>query len=277
MRLSAFVVFAILVSAVLGAYAGEEVSYDLSDPAEMVLAVENNGTRFSWQLQYGQARQRVIKHLAAGENQSALQAAKMQFILCPPDELSITAAIDSVKGALRALDANDTRANAFEEFARLGPAGPDKQKGTPDDLDNPIADVAPQAPPRDEAYYREVDRTMDARSAISEEWQTRWYETEKIFARLDGGAFDEALRLAAAALAESIKHPHGNVDGDWELQRNQDIIDRIDVSLGVVYRARSGTVAGMFEFIESCKEFALYGPAGKDDRMGTADDLAVPI
>jgi len=250
--------------------------YDLRDPAEMVLAVDNNGTRFSWELEYGRARQRVIEFLEAGDVESALGAAKAQFILCPMDEISLDAAVLSVAEACEAAGEAE-RAAAFEEFIRFGPEGADGEAGTADDLADPLAGVAPHFPERGGAYYAEIDATMDARAAIGEEWQARWYETEKVFARLDGGRFDEALSILVPLLAESVKYPAANVDGDWELQRNQDIMDRIDAALGVIYRARTGTTAGVARFISACRQYALYGPAGADDAMGTEDDLAPPI
>lgn len=251
--------------------------YDLLNPAEMVLAVDNNGTRFSWELEYGQARQRAIAFLEAGDPESALAAAKAQFLLCPLDETSLTAAIMSVSEALEALDGESERAAAFEKFARFGTAGEDGEAGTADDLSDPLAGVAPQFPREEDAYYAEVDATMDARARIGQEWQARWYETEKVFARLDGGLFDEALSILVPVLAESVKHPAANIDGDWELQRNQDIMDRIDAALGVIHRSRTGTAAGVGRFVSACKEYVLYGPAGADDTMGTEDDLEPPI
>jgi len=252
-------------------------SYDLLDPAEMVLAVDSNGTRFSWELEYGRARRRVIAFLEAGETESALAAAKAQFILCPLDQTSLTAAIMSVSEALEALDGDGERAAAFEKFVRFGTAGEDGEAGTADDLRDPLAGIAPQFPQKEDAYYAEVDSTMNARAEIGEEWQARWYETEKVFARLNGGRFDEALSILVPVLAESVKYPAANMDGDWELQRNQDIMDRIDAALGVIHRSRTGTAAGLGRFVSACKEYVLYGPAGADDTMGTEDDLDPPI
>ena len=251
--------------------------YDLLDPAEMVLAVDNNGSRFSWGLEYGQARQRAVAFLDAGDAESALAAAKAQFLLCPLDETSLTAAVMSVSEALEAADGDGDRAAAFERFVRFGPAGEDQEAETADDLSDPLAGVAPQFPKQPDAYYAEVDATMDARGRVAEEWQARWYETEKVFRRLDGGLFDEALAILVPVLAKSVKHPAANVDGDWELQRNQDIMDRIDAALGVIHRSRTGTTAGVGRFVSACKEYVLYGPAGADDTMGTEDDLEPPI
>lgn len=254
-----------------------ESARDIGDPGEMVLAVDDNGTRFSWELGYGRARKMVIDFVAENEPQKALEAAKAQFLLCPLDDLSISAAIDSVKEALAAADGNDTRAQAFEEFARLGPAGADGQGGTADDLENPIADVSVAVLERGGDFYTEFDRTIDARKVLGEDWQARWYETEKAFSRLDGGRFDEALGLLVKSLAEAVKFPAANTDENWQLQRNQDILDRILAGLGVVYRARTGTVAGASAFVKACLDYVRLGPAGEDKRMGTDDDLKAPI
>lgn len=273
-------IFCASIALVLGCWSlvfGAETDYDLLDPAEMVLAVEDNGTRFSWPLQHGRARGRVIRFMDEGKRNEALGAAKMQFVLCPTDDVSIEAAVMSVSEALEALDGDRTRAEAFAVFVRLGPAGPDSKLGTGDDLTDPLADVSLQAPTRQPAYYQALDRTLDARAAVGEDWQARWYETEKIFARLDGARIDDALELTVSLLAVSVKLPAANVDGNWELQRNQDILDRINAALGAAYRAKNGTVAGLDEFVAACGKYARYGPAGQDGRMGTDDDLAVPL
>ena len=62
--------------------------------------------------------------------------------------------------------------------------------------------------------------------------------------------------------AEAAKLPAANVDGQPELQRNQDLIDRLAAGLGVYYRAANGTTAGVSDFVTACTEFARYGPAG---------------
>jgi hypothetical protein len=255
----------------------QESEYNLLDPTEMVLAVEDNGTRFSWQLQYGHAREAVIAALAKGDAAEAVGFAKTQFILCPLDDVSIEAAILSMSEALVALDSNDERAKAFALFARLGPAGEDGQLGTGDDLVDPISSV--------KALFRVegvpdpvgVEAEIAARQEGAEEWQVRWYETEKAFAMLDRGDFDGALDVVVPCLAISIKYPAARVDGNWELQRNQDILDRIIAGLGVIYRSRNGTIAGVERFTGRCLDYARFGPVGKDDKMGTEDDIEPPV
>lgn len=255
----------------------EAAKYDLLDPAGMVLAVCDNGTRFSWPLEYGQARQRAIAFLEAGKPEEALRAAKAQFLLCPLDEISIEAAVMSVSEVLVSLDGNDERARAFGKFARFGPAGIDGQAGTNDDLTNPLVNVSPQFPQSGLTEYANIDATMDTRTALGGEWQAHWYETQKAFGRLNGGDLEEALSILVPLLLDSAKYPAGNSEENWELQSNQDILDRINAGLGVIYRAKYGTVFGVDDFRQKCLDYARYGPPGLDDRMGTEDDLAAPI
>ena len=176
-----------------------------------------------------------------------------------------------------AVDGDNSRFEVVEEFARLGPAGEDGKAGTDDDIEDPLAGITPDFPRRDDSYYQRIDEKLTKRGAVGEKWQVRWYETEKIFARLDGGRFPEAVEILIPLLAESVRNPTANVEGDQVLQQNQDIPDRIDAALGVIYRARTGTMAGVSEFVQACNTYARYGAAGPDDKMGTEDDLELPL
>jgi len=255
----------------------QDTGYDLLDPAEMRLAVNENGTRFSWQLKYGQARRRVIAFLDQGKPEKALRSAKAQFLICPLDKTSIRAAILSVSEALIAVDGDRESAKAFEQFVQFGPVGADGRTPTSDDLTNPLADVEPYFPKRTLEDYARIDESISARAAMGAAWQGRWYETERIFARLDGGDFEAAATQVAPLLAQSAKYPADNIDGEWQLQRNQDILDRIAAALGVIYRASHGTTNGVDGFVHSCFKYARYGPAGKDKTLGTGDDLKPPL
>jgi hypothetical protein len=254
-----------------------QTDLNLGDPAEMVLAVTDNGTTSAWELHYGNAREMVIRLLSEGKPALALEAAKAQFTLCPLDDLSTKAAIESVQQAITAVDGNDVRAKAFGEFARLGPAGADGQAGTADDLLDPLKDVKVTVLKKDRAYYDDYDKAIDARAAVSGTWETRWYDTEKAYARLDGGEFDEAFGMLAGYLADSIKYPAANSEDDDELQHNQNILDRITSGLGVAYRAKTGTMCGAKDFIQACVKYARFGPAGEDGWMETPDDLRPPM
>jgi hypothetical protein len=247
------------------------------DAVNLVLSVDNNGTRFSWELEYGQARQKALECLRAGQKEKALEAAKMQFILCPLESTSTELAMSSVKQMLTALDGNDARAKQFEEYAKLGPAGPDGKRGTADDLKDPVKDVALTDFTKPKEFYIQYDRTIDDRAAVSATWEKAWYETEKAYARLDGGDFDGAVDILIATLSNEVSVPYAKDDENWDLQKIQDIIDRIQAGLGVVYRGKTGTIAGVDAFIQACMDYAKYGPAGKDGRMGTADDLNPPM
>jgi hypothetical protein len=247
------------------------------DAVNMVLSVDNNGTRFSWELEYGQARQKALEYLKAGQKEKAVEAAKMQFILCPLESTSVDLAIKSVQQMLVAADGNDTRAKQFGEYGKLGPAGPDGKAGTADDLKDPLKAVSHAEFAKPKEFYADYDKTIDDRAAVSATWEKAWYETEKAYARLDGGDFDGAANILVATLSEEIKVPYGKDDENWDLQKIQDIIDRIQAGLGVVYRGRLGTTAGVNEFIQSCMDYAKYGMAGKDGKMGTADDLKPPM
>jgi len=248
------------------------------DADEMVLSVEHNGTCYAWELRYGRARRMALEFIAEGEPAKALEAAKMQFIICPPpfDPPSTEAAIKSVNEALVALDGNDKRAGVFERYATYGPDGIDGKSGTADDLSDPLRGVRLTLFKRDAAFYRQFDETIVRRAELCSRWERAWYDTERAYARLEGAEFE----TARATLMETLKSMSWlahEQSGDWELQKIQDIVDRTTVGLGVVYRAKTGTVAGLDAFITNCVDYAKYGQAGTDGVEGTADDLEAPI
>lgn len=248
------------------------------DAAQLVVSVESDGSSYAWQLPYGQAREMTLQFLADGKPDKALQAAKMQFIIGPPpyDPAYTEAAIRSVKEALIAADGNDKRAKLFETYALNGPAGLDGRTGTKDDLSDPLKDVPLTIFKRDSLFYAEYDKKINEREAVADEKDLPWYETEKAYARLNGADFDMAATLLMKTLQSEVWMPRGR-SADWEVQRVQDVMDRITAGLGIVYRAKKGTVAGMDAFITNCLNYAKYGPAGDDLRDGTADDLADPF
>jgi len=248
------------------------------DAAQIILSVENSGSSYAWELPYAQARELVVKYISEGKPDLALQAAKMQFIICPPpfDPGSTESAIRSVEEALIALDGNDKRAKRFRAYAPNGPAGPDGRKGTADDIANPIEKVSLDIFKKDDAFYGDFDSAIDRRASVASEKDRAWYETEKAYARLSGGEFDRAAILLMSVLKSQAWVPHSHA-GDREKIRVQDTIDRAVAGLSVVYRGRTGTVAGMDGFCKRCLDYATYGPAGQDGREGTADDLQSPI
>ncbi len=270
-------VILMLLLAVCAIAADSDSDYDLSDPAGLILSADGNPGRFSWPLRHASARKMVIDFLAAGDAESALAAAGTQFALCPPGELQLAAAVASVSEALRALDGDSSRADAFPLFAEFGPAGPDATVGTSDDLENPLPGLVLLSVSPDEPTIEEVDAALDARMTLAEDSQRRWYLSAKAIARINRGDFNSGITMAASCLAEAIKHPAGNVDGQPEFQRNQDILDRVTAALSAGYRARTATYAGAEKFIDSCMEYVRLGPAGKDGWMETDDDLEAPL
>jgi len=269
------VALALLLTPACAACATEGEPAD--EAARVVLSSENTKMWHAWPLKFGQALQRSLRLLDEDEPEEALEAAKMYFILCPADEKSINRAVEHVKRVLEAVDGHPARANEFEQYALYGPAGPDGAAGTEDDVEDPLAQVSPEPIVPDGDHLKEYDAVIDRRAAVTDGWDRDWYETQKAFERLNCAAFTDAAGLLVEVLAEQVQRPHAPEEENWELKRVQQIIDRAQAGLGVVYRAREGTAAGLEEFRKTCLDYVVYGPPGKDQEIGTEDDLAPPI
>jgi len=141
------------------------------------------------------------------------------------------------------------RANAFILFQRWGPAGPDGEPGTGDDLVDPLAALG--YPPMDEraralaGLLEGPPETAQAfrRAALARVWLGRPAEAAALFL--------EALRRAP-------------------FRELRDILYEA-VTIGL--RGARGSAAGL----DAAFAFVAWGPAGPDEKPGTSDDIADPF
>jgi len=252
----------------------------VDDSAEVIASMDMTGSQYAWRLRYGQARRLTFRALAEGRDQEALQAARMQFILSPhndPEYVEIAVAL--AKTALLQVGQDSALADSFEQYAINGPAGPDGQVGTGDDLSDPFADIGLDIFGRDARYYEQFDKTIRDRQKMAPEWAVEWYEVERAYARLDGAEFEDAGRILTEVLTRVVQSKYDGVysnAGEWALRQREYTIQLARIGLGIVYKARNGTVSGLEVFLEQCEDYARFGPAGSDARIGTEDDLSLP-
>ena len=71
--------------------------------------------------------------------EEALAAFKHAFAICPLDSSSMTRAAQDIALGLKARHGTPVGMDAFARFQRYGPNGPDRKKGTADDLEDPLA------------------------------------------------------------------------------------------------------------------------------------------
>ena len=264
----------------IGPFESSEVAPPFEDDsADLVLSVRDSGGRFAWPLGFAQMRRRSLECLHAGKSAEAVRCAKMEYLLCPMDEPTLEKVIAHVQGILLAADGNDVRAKAFERFVRVGRAGVDGKLGTADDLPDPIPSAAGESKEEREAFYKPLDAGVDLCATVgaAKPWpmtdpEQSWYQTEKVFVRLDAADFDGAWEVLVPILAEAVRRPAGDVDGQKVMQRNQGVVDRLAAALSVIARARGASIAGAREFVTNCLDYAKHNP-GPDGVLGTQDDL----
>ncbi len=91
-------------------------------------------------ISYEGRRRRGWVYLLWCKPEQALGEFKRAFALCPLDNDELERAAQEVALALKALNGTPVGMDAFAQFQRHGPAGPDGRDGTADDLTNPLAD-----------------------------------------------------------------------------------------------------------------------------------------
>lgn len=84
-------------------------------------------------------RARAWVYLLWSKPKEALGAFKHAFALCPLDSQTIARAAQDIALGLKALRATPVGMEDFAQFQRYGPNGPDRKKGTRDDLEDPLA------------------------------------------------------------------------------------------------------------------------------------------
>lgn len=161
-------------------------------------------------------------------------------------------AVDLVTDALRARDGHLVSGNAFRLYQVHGPAGPDRKPGTPDDIANPLAGLAPKADPaRDKVFEAAIAARRKGRTAADRRaagWlYLLWGKPRNALAE-----FKRAFALCSLEPAELGRAAQ-------------------DIALGL--KALNATPVGMDAFAE----FQRHGPNGPDGKPKTADDLKDPL
>jgi len=130
------------------------------------------------------AQTRIIAAWRAEKKLNETLGAARIFYNAAGGEADIRAAAQAVAVAMRDVDGNVVRANAFLSFQRHGPAGPDKRPGTPDDVrPNHLAAVRypPPEPGRDQRFTRALaaqPKTPDGHRARAYLY-THWGKTKE--------------------------------------------------------------------------------------------------
>lgn len=196
----------------------------------------------------------VELRLRQGRPDDAVAAAYVAYATCGfasyVSPQSFGRAVDLVADTLRARDGHLVSGNAFRLYQVHGPAGPDKKPGTPDDLPNPLAALAPQADP-------ELDKLLEA--ALAARPASVAGHRARGWAYLVWGKPKQALAEFKRAFALCPLET-------TELTRAAQ-----DIALGL--KALHATPVGM----EAFAEFQRYGPNGPDGKPKTADDLTDPL
>jgi len=73
-----------------------------------------------------------------GKPKEALKELKIAFGLCPIDQKSLQSVTDAIVDVLVQITGDPDIGNTFVAFQKYGPAGPDEEEGTKDDLENPL-------------------------------------------------------------------------------------------------------------------------------------------
>jgi tetratricopeptide (TPR) repeat protein len=188
--------------------------------------------------------------MAQGRHDDAVAAAKVLYGAAPNSEKEITDAVNLVMRALKVRHRSIALANDFVTFQSHGPRGKDGEKGTGDDIENPLARVQ-YAPAREiEARFQKTLEELKP-DFMGRRWRG--------YLHLYWGKPDLALR-------EFIRRYD---EAPLEQQAIDEAIDDIVVAL----KAYCGhTLAG-----ERFMAYQQLGPKGEDGRLGTADDLTDPL
>ena len=188
--------------------------------------------------------------LRARRAADALGEAKLYFYVAPLDDKSSQEAIRWLSTAFKAHDGTIHRLNRFLSYQRYGPAGPDGQVGTDDDLENVLATTeVPSTPERDQMLQQILDRQPDD------------YRGH----RLRGYVYLFMDKPKEAVAESKLAYQLCPV----EEKAVQQAVD--DAATGL--RASHGTALAAQEFLE----FQQHGPNGPDGKKGTDDDINDPL
>jgi len=162
-------------------------------------------------------------------------------------------AVDLVTDALRARDGHLVSGNSFRLLQAHGPAGPDRKAGTPDDVPNPLASLAPKPDPeRDKLFEAAIAHWAKKPKSVAAHRARAWVY---LLWGKPKNALAEFKRAFALCSLETT-----------ELTRAAQ-----DIALGL--KALHATPIGM----EAFADFQRYGPNGPDGKPKTPDDLKDPL
>jgi len=184
--------------------------------------------------------------IAEGRVDEAIAMARAYCRLTAMAGTHSSEAILSVVRALKAREASLRAANAFIAYVERGPEGLDGKLGTADDIADPTAAYRlPPEPERDKLF------TAAERRFINDSLQLGY-----LYIYWDKP--DEALRAFRRHYLESFEPT------------------RLQAAVALLTRALRALGRPEAE-IDTFFDFQTYGPAGKDAKLGTADDLKDPI
>jgi tetratricopeptide (TPR) repeat protein len=192
-----------------------------------------------------EARARRVNYLLVEDRiDQALAESRTAFSMSPITEME--PAIEAVVKAFEAADgAVVPRVKGFLDYQRLGPAGQDGEKGTEDDLENPLADVPFGNVPQDEF----IEELM-AEAGIME-------------CTIHGHGY-LALGRPEAALAE-LRAAYAIASGRELTQATYGVATAIKAMDGHAHRANWYL------------SYHKHGPSGPDGEPGSDDDLIDPL
>ncbi|MHC5053400.1 MAG: PA14 domain-containing protein [Planctomycetota bacterium] len=207
--------------------------------------VEHPGVNDRWD----EAQKGIVEALRAkGDHRGALRAARI-CLDAARDRGQAGHYTRLVAGLLAAVDDNVKRANAFLDYQHHGPEGPDGERGTADDLRDPLRDVGyPDRGEREKAF-------AGARAEAGDGWEA---SRHRALTFIYAGRPEDALPYFVDAFRRTTERDLWKPASDM-------------IVIGV--RAARGHAAG----VEQALRFVAHGPAGPDGRPGTPDDIPDPV
>ena len=193
-------------------------------------------------------RDRGAIYLVMGKSKEALRSFRSAYDAASIAEVKEGSAL--VPRALKSLDGTVVRANAYLLYQKHGPNGPDGQRGTADDINDPLADdILPELP-------QDVQNALLAITANKA--QTVAAYQQRGFAWLALGEYEKGLDQLRGAFVFAAQ-------GKGQAEAIEGIAAAIKAFDGHVLRANQYLL------------FQSHGANGPDKKLGTEDDLANPF
>ncbi|MFO7899950.1 MAG: hypothetical protein R6V58_12930 [Planctomycetota bacterium] len=195
--------------------------------------------------QVSDAQGKIVNLLMlVGKTDEAISEAKRSFRIASIERMD--PGVDLVARAFKAADRDiNKRVKPFLDFQKYGPAGPDEQRGTEDDLSNLLSEI--------EVPAAKEYELLDVLTATLDVTDHR------------GHGYVLLLKGDAKGALAEFRCGHAVAQGDAFSQTIYDVATAIKAIDGHVMRANAYL------------RFQNTGPAGKDGTPGTQDDLAAPL